>query len=422
MTEDIPPVSESTPQNWLAAEPTPAPVVKPPPAPKSTFSLYALFALIAGVTIPLVAIVLSVILAVAPIESRQEAPLLLSIILAVGLLGLPLAWFALLRLRGRSITFQAHVWWVAVASILVVVLLIVGQLCATYDILPPVTLGLIQPLVFLVACAGIVAMVIGNWKGMTQFRTWGSFISGAWLSVGVALAAEAVLVGVAVVVGLLILMVIAPEDANRIIALVRNPDNLNIEAFYDFALRPWAIIGVFLGAAFLVPLIEELLKPLGVILVLGRRPTPMAAFVGGLLGGLGFAFTESLSNLMAITDPWFILVVARLGTLIMHGFASALVGWGWGQLASKKPLGLLLAYAGAVFIHGLWNGMVVVVVFSSIYLEQNGEATTGLGAVLGLLSGLSVIIILSLVPICIVGLIWAGYRLRSSAPDVTTGG
>lgn len=413
MTEDTPALVEEQPSgNWLA--PTPSQPVEPPPAPPpaAPFSLYALFALIAGLLAPILALGLSIILAFTLSDREQSIPMLISTLMAVGLLGLPLAWYAFWRLRGKSVPWRAGVLWTLAGIAVAVVLLLIGQVFASLKIFPDVVLGIVQPLIFLAASAGLAGLVAGKWAGISKLRAWASLASGAWLSVGVALVAEIVLVVVLAGLGFVVLMMAAPDDASRILSLVRDVENVTPEAFLEFAFRPWFMGGAFVLAAVLIPLLEELLKPLSVILILGKRPTAMAAFTGGLLGGLGFAFSESLSNLMTIGDPWFVLVVARLGTLVMHGFTAGLVGWGWGQLAAKRPLNLFLAYIGAVSIHGLWNGLVVVLVFSSLYVSENPNPVSPSTALLGLLAGAGALVIIFLVPACIAGLIAAGYYLR----------
>lgn len=414
MTEEIvSPVEEQPSGNWLT--PNPEPPVEPPPSvtpPPTPFSLYALFALIAGLLAPILALGLSIILAFSLRNSDQSTPLLISTVMAVGLLGLPLAWYAFWRLRGKSRPWRSGILWIVLGVAVAILLLIIGQALASFKVFPEITLGIIQPLIFLAASAGLIGLIAGKWMGISKLRAWASLASGAWLAVGLALVAEIVLVVVLAGVGFVILTIVAPDDAARIMVLVRNPNNVNPEAFLEFAFRPWLIGGAFLLAAVLIPLLEELFKPLSVILILGKRPTAMAAFIGGVLGGLGFAFSESLSNLMNISDPWFVLVVARLGTLVMHGFTAGLVGWGWGQLAAKRPLNLFLAYIGAVSIHGLWNGLVVVMVFSGLYVSENPDPVSFTTGLLGLLAGVGALIVILLVPACIAGAIAAGYYLR----------
>ena len=167
--------------------------------------------------------------------------------------------------------------------------------------------------------------------------------------------------------------------------------------------------------SFILPTVEELLKPLGVILMLKRRPTPMEAFIGGMLGGLGFAAVETLSNLTAIGDVWLITILARFGTMVMHGLTAGMVGWGWGQLAaSRSPWKLIQSFAGAIFIHGLWNGAVVTIVLISLRFGDNLRALQNVGtsAVFIALIGFSLLLLIGM---SLGGLaaLWAvGARLR----------
>jgi len=107
----------------------------------------------------------------------------------------------------------------------------------------------------------------------------------------------------------------------------------------------------------LVPLMEELLKPLGVWFLAGRRLTPAAGFSAGVLSGGMFALLESLGYLAsASADGFIVFALARTGTVLLHIATAGLVGWGLGSAFSEKRyLRLALAYLGAVLLHGAWN-------------------------------------------------------------------
>lgn len=107
----------------------------------------------------------------------------------------------------------------------------------------------------------------------------------------------------------------------------------------------------------LVPLMEELLKPLGVWFLAGRRLTPAAGFSAGVLSGGMFALLESLGYLAsASADGFIVFALARTGTVLLHIATAGLVGWGLGSaLSEKRYLRLGLAYLGAVILHGAWN-------------------------------------------------------------------
>lgn len=418
MNDNEPTDSERTSSNWLNPELDRIPSATPPPdsepAPPPRSSAWDVFALIGGIAGPVLAFASSGLLAlVLPASrNRENIPLFVSIFIAVGLLGAPLAWYAARRMQGvPSANWRSQWWWVAAGGGLIVALMVLGQASVSLKLLPELSLAILQPIIFVAAGAALLAIAAGGWAGMSRLRAWGHLISGAWLSVALSFVAEVMLIGGLAAIVLVALAAIAPEQAIHILSLLRSMDNFNLNDVLDLALQPWAVALAFVSASLLIPLIEELLKPIGVVLILGRRPSPMAAFLGGVMGGVGFGVTETLGNLVTISDPWFMLVLARMGTLAMHGLAAGIAGWGWGQLAARRPLRFVGAFAGAVALHGLWNGCVVVTVFTGLYWTQNPEPGP-LGLLLGLTAVVSVFLLIMLVPLCVTALGLIGYRLR----------
>lgn len=106
----------------------------------------------------------------------------------------------------------------------------------------------------------------------------------------------------------------------------------------------------------LVPLVEEMFKPLAVWFLAGRKLTPSEGFAAGVLCGATFGLLESLSMVSVDSAMWQSLVVTRVGTGMLHTLTGGLTGW---ALAStwkdQKYHRLGLMYAGVVFLHGLWN-------------------------------------------------------------------
>lgn len=395
----------------------PPPSSPPPTGPAAApFSLLALFALIAGLAGPALACVGGVLIAIQARDTDQM-PLMVSLVLVSGLIGLPLAWYAWQRLQGRYAQAWTTPWiWAVVGGVGLVVLIGLGQLFVSFNWLPDLAIAIVQPLIFLAGALLLLAVVGSTHTGLSRLRAWGHFISGAWLAVALAFVAE---VGVIIVMGVIVIVflaVTAPGEAREVVNLLRHAQNgaVNEQALMGMLLRPWVIVSAYLAVSVVIPLIEEALKPIGVVLLIGRKPEPGPAFLGGLLGGLGFAVLESLGNLINIQDPWAALVIARVGTLVMHGFTAGLVGWGWGQLSRGKPLRLALAYLAAVTIHGLWNGAVVTFVFAGVAIE---DSPTNVGYSALLVGG--VLLILTLVVSCVAGLIWLGYRFRRQPVAVT---
>jgi hypothetical protein len=121
--------------------------------------------------------------------------------------------------------------------------------------------------------------------------------------------------------------------------------------------RPGVIfLGLAVGAGF-IPIVEELLKPLAVWVMVRRKFSGVQGFVMGLYAGGTFALLESLGMLASATaTDWSSVVVARLGTGILHVTTAALVGWGLGTAWEKHKYGQLgVVFILSVTLHGIWN-------------------------------------------------------------------
>jgi hypothetical protein len=118
-----------------------------------------------------------------------------------------------------------------------------------------------------------------------------------------------------------------------------------------------AVIAAALGyIAVIVPLIEELLKPLAVWLFARKIESPAQGFVLGLLSGAAFALFESLNASADGTTSWAVIVTARTGTSVLHMVTSGLVGWGIVSAVHERHIGrFFAAYTMAVLVHGIWN-------------------------------------------------------------------
>jgi len=153
------------------------------------------------------------------------------------------------------------------------------------------------------------------------------------------------------------------------------------EVLVPYMTNPAVLIVTLLFAALLVPLLEEAFKPLGMMFLLRRGVTPAQGFVLGLVCGAGYALFESLLMGSAAAG-WTTVVLGRAATSLLHTTNGGLVGWGlasvWGSRHTKKSkrtaswLRLAGAYALAVLMHGLWNGLTLLGVWTELVSSLGG--------------------------------------------------
>lgn len=125
----------------------------------------------------------------------------------------------------------------------------------------------------------------------------------------------------------------------------------------DLVSHPIFLNSSILVVAVLVPLLEELFKPMAIWFLAGKRLTPSQGFVGGLIGGACFAMLESLGAVgIPAESEWLILLFGRTGTGLLHVTLTGIVGWGFASaFYNHNWRRAIVTYLGAVTIHGLWN-------------------------------------------------------------------
>jgi RsiW-degrading membrane proteinase PrsW (M82 family) len=186
-----------------------------------------------------------------------------------------------------------------------------------------------------------------------------------------------------------------------------------VRSLGPYLLRPGILFGVLVFASLIVPLIEELIKPIGVWLLFGRPMTAAAGLAAGAISGAGYAFFESLA-LTSNGQDWALSVVSRSGTAVIHIFTASLMGWAlvlaWRE---RRYLRLLGTYALAVLIHGSWNALALLNAAGSLSDLQAGAQKSPLLSQVGALAPYGLII---MTVAALVALLWVNRRLRP-APD-----
>jgi len=195
------------------------------------------------------------------------------------------------------------------------------------------------------------------------------------------------------------------QEIGQILDMLReNGENLDAitQDLETYLRQPLVIFSAFSVVAGIIPVIEELIKPLALWSLAGRKLSPQEGFVGGLLCGAGFALMENVlyfANVMTSGD-WIVMAVGRAGTGILHMLASGLVGLGLARAwRDRKWKSLVFSTLGAIVLHGLWNALALASGFLPLILKI--EETTLWQDIL-FNAPLVLLMILSAVGICVI--------------------
>lgn len=280
----------------------------------------------------------------------------------IGLLLLPSTFYALRRLLGRAPLPTKVPGWPFGLAILLFPLLLTGGSWAVQA-----GLGWLALLAHLLAALLLVGWLLwlalrGLGPGSAQ-RSWGAFGSGMVASPILAFILEAV--GLIVLILFLAIYVqINPALSGVVTSLEgatsANPEILMRELAPLFN-DPLVLLTAFLGLSFFVPVIEELLKPFAVYLLLRRDLSEAQGFALGALSGAGYALAENLALNMQ-PESLFLVAAGRFGASAMHIFTAALSGYALVRAKKQKSIWPFLGILALnIFIHGLWNGMVLLI-------------------------------------------------------------
>ena len=220
-------------------------------------------------------------------------------------------------------------------------------------------LAVVLPVLFLVIL-GVRGLPIGSPQ-----RASGVFSAGLVLGpLLIVIAESAALIGILIIV--IIVIMGKPDMAQLVMEIstklggISNDPEAIMDALAGYIVNPIVLMAVITFASIIVPLIEELFKPIGVWFLARRGLTPAAGFAAGLLSGAGYAVFESIA-LNTAGEDWLMVVVARIGTAVIHILTAGFSGW---ALAStwrdRRYLRVPLTYLGVVAVHGFWNAVTLV--------------------------------------------------------------
>jgi len=289
------------------------------------------------------------------------------------------SWFVLQKVMGReqadfSFKFPFAGWQIFAIFVMVVFSVILGGLVAyteikwlTWIILPVLTMFVIVPPIWLLFGIGTNGIELGSrWRLFS--------ILGLSMTVGpvIMIVLELVLLVVIIIVGFLVVAIQNPilfRELVRIGQILKNETNQDVvlKMLAPYISNPIVIASGLGYIAVLVPMIEELFKPLAVWIFARKLESPAQGFAMGLLCGAAFALIESLNASGDGSMSWPVIVSIRAGTSLLHMTASGLVGWGIvSAFREKRILRFFAAYFTAVSIHGIWNACAIGVGLSAI--------------------------------------------------------
>lgn len=281
------------------------------------------------------------------------------------------AWFILQKTRGRVEADQPFQlpfsgWHILAMLVLGGIALMLGAAVSYLEIkflswvvLPLLTLFLIVPPIWVFLGLGTRKLDFGpRWQALGIF--------GLGMTIGplIMIVLETVLL---VIVAVLIVIVIAQEpgklqELTQLASILRNetdPERM-LQMLEPYVFNPTVLKLVIGYIALAVPMIEELLKPLGVWLFARQIQKPAQGFALGLLSGAAYALVESLGASGQGDTSWSVVVAVRAGTSLLHITTTGLMGWAIIAAFHQGRWGRLLGtYLTVILIHGIWNGSAI---------------------------------------------------------------
>jgi hypothetical protein len=385
---------------------------------KTVKALVAAVGLILAVIGPVVGLISVAFALISP----QQASLLESALMGVSfaVLGLgfggSLAWHGIRALQGHpSAPFGLPRAWLL--GLVFVPAIILGQGLLSLNFVPWLTLPplhliavVIPPACVLAYTGRRLALAGVRWRDVALQGA-----SGALLSTAAAFILEGV-AGLSLLLVVIVIVALTPSGLAEIEALIANlRDPLwtsNIENVYDLLFHPGVALLLAVMLVVIAPLIEELLKPLGVVLLSYRRPTRAQVWLGGLTCGAGFALAEGLLNTATSMDAWGLVVLVRTGASLMHCLGCGLIALGWQRLLIEhRPWKLMGAFVASLTIHALWNLAAIGIV--GVSLTSTSPAADELLMTLGGLGLIGLLAFLALLTVGMAGgLVWLTHRLE----------
>jgi RsiW-degrading membrane proteinase PrsW (M82 family) len=281
---------------------------------------------------------------------------LLAVLLTVGV-GIVFAWHAQNSLQGKpSGPLRLPAAWLLWATIFAMSIIGASGISAA-NFAP----GLFFP-PLLLAAAAIPPLLAMAWfagrdsEGLTWRRGLTALAAGATLGAALAVALE-VLIAAAALALVAGLADVALPGVDTLFDAMAGKD-------VAWALADPGLVFVFIQLALIAPLVEEAVKPLVVLPVIGRLER-RDAFLVAAMAGAGFAVLENVVYVAAGLPLWAGILLVRATGGAIQPLGAGLVGLGWRDVLHGEPRAgrkWAARYGAAVGLHALWNGGALLVI------------------------------------------------------------
>lgn len=122
------------------------------------------------------------------------------------------------------------------------------------------------------------------------------------------------------------------------------------------------LIYLFLVVSVLAPFVEEGVKPLAVISMIGRIGSASEAFILGMACGIGFDLIETSGYISMGYSNWVDVAIQRTSAGLLHSFGAGMTALGWYIITHRQSIAknrLLIGIGCCVYAilqHAIWNG------------------------------------------------------------------
>ncbi len=236
-----------------------------------------------------------------------------------------------------------------------------------------------------------------------RWRGWVTMTIGSTIGPFVIFVLEILLI-LAIIIGVVVFVVLQPEMSAQLQELsyqlnrAATPDQV-LALIAPLVTHPLFVGGLLLFVSVIVPMIEELLKPLTVWLFANRLAGARDGFVFGALSGAAYALFETGMLGSMAGEDWLVVLGARGGTSLLHITTSAMMGAAIvGAVRERGYARLAVVYLASIFLHGAWNAFSILTSLGdAAALIDPGSALVILGKIAPFGLGAMAVILIAIV-------------------------